>query len=149
MANDNRCVFCGQSLRGFRSISIYCANTTQNACRNCANELNRLDNTERCRRALLLGLADQPELLRERIELSTEAEAHRPKCLRCGGKLVFMQEQHLDNTPHGSSVLSRYFEVLPAFCHTCGRYEFFNPATVRSNRYLKHLIDKDTWDHEK
>ena len=148
MANEERCVFCGQPVSAFRSTNVQCGDTYQLSCKSCATEMNELGDVDRCRRALLRGLAYRPEHLREQIELSTTAEEHRPKCILCGGKMLFMQEQLLDNSPHYDGILSRGFEILPAYCATCGRFEFFNPAIVRKNRYLKYLRDKDIWDHE-
>lgn len=89
------------------------------------------------------GLADQPEKLRERIEFLTDVENHRPQC-RCGGKLRFMEEQSLDNSPHRDGLLSSTFDVLPAYCESCGRYEFFRPDIVRQNPHLNYLRHKDT-----
>ena len=144
MANDDRCVFCGKPVGTFRSTNVLCGETYQLSCRDCAKELEPLDHTERCRRALLRGLAYRPEQLRQHIQVSAEAEAHRPKCLRCGGRMIFMQEQYFDNTPHGDSVFHGAFEVLPAWCEGCARFEFFNPTAARRNPFLAHLIQKDT-----
>lgn len=144
MSNDNRCVFCGQKLGTFRSTNVLCGKIHQLSCKDCARELEPLDHPERCRRALLRGLAHHPEKLREFIQVHTEAEDHRPKCLRCGGRMIFMEEQYFDNTPHGDSVFHGSFEVLPAWCENCARFEFFNPAAARKNPFLSHLIDKDT-----
>lgn len=144
MANDNICIFCGQKLRGFRSISISCGNTVQNSCRDCAKELNDLDDAERCRRALLRGLANQPEVLRERLAIISGAEEHRPTCTACGGKLRFRGEQRLDNSPYRDGLLTSTFDVVPGCCPDCGRYEFYNPKIVRKNPFLAHLIEKDS-----
>ena len=143
MASNDRCVFCGKSVSPFRSTTVRCGNTYQLSCRDCEKELGQLDDLERCRRALLRGLAERPERLREQIELSAEAEAHRPTCGRCGGRLRFMKEQHFDNTPHGDSVFHDSFDVLPAWCTDCGRFEFFHPAVLRQNRFLAFLQKKD------
>ena len=99
---------------------------------------------EVCRRALVRGMAESPDKLRERINLITEAENPRPKCLRCGSSLSFMDVQELDNSPMRDSVFMEPFEVLPAYCESCGKYEFYNPTIVRKNKYLAHLIWKDT-----
>ena len=143
MANDDRCVFCGQKVGTFRSTNVLCGETYQLSCRDCAKELEPLPHPERCRRALLRGLAHRPEQLREYIEVSLTAEERRPTC-RCGGKLRFMEEQNFDNTPHGDSIFHGCFTVLPAYCETCGRFEFFHPETVRKNPFLNHLLQKDT-----
>ena len=143
MANDDRCVFCGKSVGSFRSTNVLCGTIYQLSCRDCARELESLEQTERCRRALLRGLADRPEKLREYIEVSETAEAHRPAC-RCGGTLHFMEEQHFDNTPHSDSIFHGSFDVLPAYCTACGRLEFFHPEIVRRNPRLNHLLLKDT-----
>ena len=144
MANDNRCVFCGKSVGSFRSTNVLCGKTYQLSCKDCARELEPLDHTERCRRALLRGLAYRPEQLQEFIQVQAEAESHRPKCLRCGGRMRFMQEQNFDNTPHGDSIFHGSFAVLPAWCEDCSRFEFFNPIAARKNPFLAHLIQKDT-----
>ena len=143
MANE-LCVFCGQKPGTFRSTTIQCGNTWQPACKACEKELKGLDEVELCRRALVRGIAENPERIRERIELIEEAENHRPKCLRCGSVLTFMDVQELDNSPMRDSVFMETFEVLPAYCESCGKYEFYNPVIVRKNKYLAHLIWKDT-----
>lgn len=144
MANDTFCVFCGQKLGTFRSTTVQCGITWQNSCRSCEKELKGLDEAELCRRALVRGIAEHPDRLRERIELITEAENYRPKCLRCGTAMTYMKEQLLDNSPLNDSLFHVPFEVLPAYCETCGKYEFFNPEIVRKNRYIAYLIQKDT-----
>ena len=145
MANE-LCVFCGQKPGTFRSTTIQCGNTLQPACKACEKELKDLDEIEVCRRALIRGIAENADRIRERIELITEAENHRPKCLRCGANLTFMDAQELDNSPMRDSVFMETFEVLPAYCESCGKYEFYNPVIVRKNKYLAHLIWKDTQD---
>lgn len=144
MAKDNVCVFCGQTLRGFRPIPIACSGTTQTACRSCANELSGSDQVERCRRALVHDLADQPEVLREYLEIVSGAEAHRPQCLACGGKLRFRARERLDNTIYRDSIFSTGFTLQPACCPDCGRYAFFDPKIVGQNPFLAHLMQKDT-----
>lgn len=99
---------------------------------------------EICRRALIRGIAENPDRIRERIELITEAENHRPKCLRCGNSMTFMDVQELDNSPMRDSIFKEPFEVLPAYCESCGKYEFYNPVIIQKNKYLAHLIRKDT-----
>ena len=143
MANEI-CVFCGEKHSAFRSALIQCGSSWQKACKTCEKDLRDLDEIEVCRRALIRGIAENPDRIRERIELITEAENHRPKCLRCGANLTFMEEQELDNTPMQNSVFLETFDVLPACCESCGKYEFFNPAIVRKNKYLVYLISKDT-----
>ena len=91
-----------------------------------------------------MDIAGEPEKLRERIELFTESENHRPKCLRCGSELTFMEEQTLDNNPLRDSIFSDSFDVLPAYCKSCGKYELYNPMIIRKNKYLAYLIEKDT-----
>ena len=140
------CVFCGEKHSTFRSTTIACGNTWQKACKACEKELRDLDEIEVCRRALIRGIAENPDRIRERIELITEAENHRPKCLRCGANLTFMDAQALDNSPMRDSVFMETFEVLPAYCESCGKYEFFNPAIIRKNKHLAYLIWKDTQD---
>ena len=143
MANE-LCVFCGQKPGTFRGTTIACGNTIHVACKSCEKELKGLDEAEICRKALIRGIAEHPERIRDRIELLSEAESHRPKCLRCGTNLTFMKVQELDNSPMKDSVFAGTFDVLPAFCESCGKYEFYNPVIVRKNKYLAHLILKDT-----
>lgn len=143
MANE-LCVFCGQKPGTFRSTTIQCGPTWQTACKACEKELKGLEDVELCRRALVRGMAENPERLRQRIELITDAENHRPKCLRCGTNLTFMKVQELDNTPFQDSVFMEAFDVLPAYCESCGKYEFYNPVIIRKNKFLAHLIWKDT-----
>ena len=144
MGNDGICVFCGQKPGTFRSTTVQCANTWQFACKACEKELKDLDEAELCRRALVRGIAEDPERLRARIALITEAENYRPKCLRCGSELTFMDVQELDNSPMRDTIFKDSFEVLPAYCTSCGKYEFFNPTVVRKNKHLAYLIWKDT-----
>lgn len=144
MGNENICVFCGEKITAFRSTSIFCADTHQPCCKECATELRNLSEEERCRRALRLGHAQHPEKLAERIELITKAEEHRPACLRCGGKMKFEPVQYLDNSPMRDSVFSEGFEVLPAYCESCGKYEFYKPTISNTNRFIAYLRRKDT-----
>ena len=144
MANSEICVFCGEKPGTFRSTTVQCGNTWQYACKACEKELDGLNDLERCRRALLRGLAEQPDRLRERIDLITESENHRLKCLRCGSGLIFMEEQSLDNSPMGDSIFHGSFDVLPAYCESCGKFEFYNPAVIQKDKYLRYLAKKDT-----
>ena len=143
MANE-LCVFCGQKPGTFRSTTVSCGSTVQVACKACEKELKDLDEVEVCRRALIRGIAEYPDRIRERIELITEAENHRPKCLRCGTNLTFMKVQPLDNSPLKDSIFKEPFEVLPAYCESCGKFEFYNPVIIRKNKFLAYLIWKDT-----
>ena len=145
MANE-LCIFCGQKPGTFRSTTLACGSTIQVACKACEKELKDLDEVEVCRRALVRGIAENPERIRARIELLTEAENHRPKCLRCSTNLTFLKVQELDNSPMRDSIFKEPFEVLPAYCTACGKYEFYNPGVIRKNKYLAHLVNKDTQD---
>ena len=145
MANE-LCIFCGQKPGTFRSTTLACGSTIQVACKTCEKELKDLDEVEVCRRALVRGIAENPERIRARIELLTEAENHRPKCLRCSTNLTFLKVQELDNSPMRDSIFKEPFEVLPAYCTACGKYEFYNPDVIRKNKYLAHLVNKDTQD---
>ena len=145
MANE-LCVFCGQKPGTFRSTTVACGSTIQVACKACEKELKDQDEIEVCRRALIRGIAENPDRIRDRIELLTEAENHRPQCLRCGANLSFMKVQELDNSPMRDSIFKEPFEVLPAYCTACGKYEFYNPEVIRKNKYLAHLVNKDTQD---
>ena len=145
MANE-LCIFCGQKPGTFRSTALACGSTIQVACKACEKELKDLDEVEVCRRALVRGIAENPERIRARIELLTEAENHRPKCLRCSTNLTFLKVQELDNSPMRDSIFKEPFEVLPAYCTACGKYEFYNPDVIRKNKYLAHLVNKDTQD---
>ena len=143
MANE-LCVFCGQKPGTFRGTTIACGNTIQVACKSCEKELKGLDEAEICRKALIRGIAEHPDRIRDRIELLSEAENHRPKCLRCGADLTFMKVQELDISPMKDSVFAGTFDVLPAYCESCGKYEFYNPVIIRKDKYLAYLIWKDT-----
>ena len=145
MANE-LCIFCGQKPGTFRSTTLACGSTIQVACKACEKELKDLDEVEVCRRALVRGIAENPERIRARIEFLTEAENHRPKCLRCSTNLTFLKVQELDNSPMRDSIFKEPFEVLPAYCTACGKYEFYNPDVIRKNKYLAHLVNKDTQD---
>lgn len=142
--SNNICVFCGQKPGAFQSTTVPCGGTYQNACKTCEKELKDLDDMEICRRALIRGLAEDPDRIRARMELITEAEEQRPKCLRCGEKLIFMKVQSLDNSPMRDTIFTDTFEVLPAYCEACGKYEFFKPAIIRKNKKLVYLASKDT-----
>lgn len=143
MANE-LCVFCGEKPGTFRSTVVQCGATLQTACKSCEKELKDLEEIELCRRALVRGLAENPDKVRERIDFLAEVENHRPKCLRCGTGLTFQKEQMLDNTPIRDGYLSGTFDVLPAVCESCGKYEFYHPEIARSNKHLSYLIWKDT-----
>ena len=145
MANE-LCIFCGQKPGTFRSTTLTCGSTIQVACKACEKELKDLDEVEVCRKALVRGIAENPERIRARIELLTEAENHRPKCQRCSTNLTFLKVQELDNSPLRDSIFKEPFEVLPAYCTACGKYEFYNPDVIRKNKYLAHLVNKDTQD---
>ena len=54
------------------------------------------------------------------------------------------QVQQLDNSPLRDTVFKEPFEVLPAYCEDCGKYEFYNPAIIRKNKRLVYLASKDT-----
>ena len=144
MANENICVFCGEKLGLFNSVSIACAGIDQPCCKDCAKDLKNLSEEDQCRRALRLGHAHCPEKLEERLELITTAEVHRPVCSRCGGKMIFESVQYLDNSPMRDSVFSEGFEVLPVYCESCGKYEFYKPDITDKNRFITYLIGKDT-----
>ena len=144
MANDNICVFCGEKPGTFRSTTVSCGGTIQTACKACEKELNGLDEAEVCRRALVRGIASNPDRLRDRIELLNTVDDHRPKCLRCGTSLTFMKVQTLDNSPMRDTIFQETFDVLPAYCESCGKYEFYNPAIARKDKYIAHLIWKDS-----
>ena len=68
MANE-LCVFYGQKPGTFRSTTVACGNTIQVACKSCEKELKGLDEAEICRKALIRGIAENPDRIRARIEL--------------------------------------------------------------------------------
>ena len=144
MKDEKVCVFCGQKPGLFQDDSVYCAATWQPACKACKNQMKSLDEAEVCRRALIHGIAVNSERIKNRIRFLTEAEEHRPVCLRCGGKLFFMKVQQLDNSPYRDSIMKEPFRVLPAYCGSCGKFEFYHPEIVRKNQYLVCLSNKDT-----
>ena len=141
MANDKICVFCGEKVGLLGSSDMPCAGTFQPCCRICGREVTGLPEEQQCRRALKLGLARDPEKLEERIQFIESARSARPACLRCGGKLKYQTIKAMHNT---DSVLNIGFPVLPAFCEKCGKYEFFEPNTVRADARLAWLIRHDT-----
>ena len=144
MENENICVFCGEKLGVFNSFVVNCADLYQPCCKNCIKDMKGLSEEERCRRALRLGYALQPDKLEAQIKLLTEAEEHRPSCLRCGAKLKFDPIQYFDNTPGRDGILSEGFELLPAYCEVCGRYEFYKPSISKHNPFIAYLMEKDT-----
>ena len=141
MANDKTCVFCGGEVGLLGTSDMPCAGTFQPCCRICGKEVSSLSEEEVCRRALKLGLARSPEKLEERIQFIESARAARPTCLRCGGELKYQMVKSMYN-PNG--ILDIGFPVLPAFCEKCGKYEFFEPNTVRADARLAWLIRHDT-----
>ena len=145
------CVFCGEKVSEFRVMTTICGRSYLPCCKPCYKEVDPLPEKERCRRALQLGLVKDPQILEaylkeaeEAAEVARTAEEHRPTCLRCGKKLRFQQVEYLDNSPMRDGLLSTTFDVLPAFCEACGKYEFFNPEVIEKNPYLAHLIKTDT-----
>ena len=134
MANDTRCVFCGKSISPFRSTNVLCGKTYEPSCLDCSKEMEPRPHLDRCRRALQRGLANQPELLREYIEVCESAEERRPKCLRCGGEMLRRGRQQfklgeetfffsdINRLASGSMTL----EILR--CESCGKMEFYDPA---------------------
>ena len=144
MRDKRICVFCGKKPAPFRSSNIVCGGTLQVCCISCEGELRSLNELEQCKRALRLGLADTPKKLEERIDVLSNAESHRHECLRCGAKLTYGAVQHLDNTPLNDSIFSSTFDVVPAFCSSCGRIEFFDPNFLNRNKYTAYLIELDS-----
>lgn len=144
MANHENCVFCGEKLSFFHSYTMHCAGSRYPCCKNCANELQEASEEELCRRALRLGLVQPPDRLEERLALLTEAEEHRPACLRCGVKLKFGRVQQLDNTPIRDGMFTETFDVQPAYCEACGKIEFYHPDYVARNKFWAFLAEKDT-----
>jgi len=144
MEKEKICIFCGQKPGAFRSTNIICGGTYQSACKSCEKELKELDELEKCRRALRFGFAENPQKIEDYIAIVTEAETHRPVCPQCGEKMRFYAEEALDNSPLRDGLLSSTFDILPACCENCGRYEFYNPAFVRKNKFIAHLIKMDT-----
>lgn len=143
MEKENVCVFCGQRPGAFRSTSVYCGGTWQSACKSCEKELKGISEEEVCRRALRRGLAAEAQRIEAHLKVVEEAELHRPKCLQCGSKLVFGEVEELDNSPLRDGLLSTTFDVLPAHCPSCGRFEFYDPVIAKRNPHLAHLIAKD------
>lgn len=144
MANKKVCIFCGEKPGLFRASNIVCGGTLQLCCVSCENELKELTELEQCHRALRLGLAEDQEKIEARIDVLTNSETHRPMCMRCNTKLKFGREQRLDNTPLGDGIFSDTFDVVPAYCSTCGKIEFYSPDFIRRNQYLAHLVAADT-----
>ena len=144
MKNKRICVFCGEKPGPFRSSNFICGGTLQVCCVSCEEELRSLTELEQCKRALRLGLAETPEKIEERIDVITNAEAHRHECQRCGAKLTYGSVQHLDNTPLNDGIFNGTFDILPAFCESCGKIELFDPKFLNRNKYIQHLIDLDS-----
>ena len=143
MAEMKICVFCGQRPGPFQATDVQCGPTWQTACKSCAKEVKELGEQELCRRALRLGYAQNAQKIEQRLAVLTEAEDHRPLCLRCGKPLYFMATQTLDASPMRDGLLARTFDVLPAVCNACGRLEFYDPNLARKDKYIAHLIWKD------
>ncbi len=142
MAKSN-CVFCGKELSFFGSDTLSCAGIPQSTCKSCRKEYEALGDAERCRAALKLGLAERPDDLLRYAELVETAEEHRYRCLRCGGGMRFGEELTLDKTPMRDSIFSATFDVLPAYCDSCGKIEFFERSIVARDKHLAYLMKKD------
>jgi len=140
MANERNCVFCGEKLGLFQFNDIRCADTLQMCCKTCAGEMAKVNEAERCRRALRLGFAAEPEKLQAYVDMSEKAEKRRPACTHCGTKLRFMAHQYLDNSPVGNG----RFTVIPAYCEACGKCEFYLPEIVGKIEELAFLVRSDT-----
>ena len=143
MADEKICVFCGQRPGPFKTADVQCGPTWQVACKACAREVKDLQELELCQRALRLGFAQNAQRLEKRVALMTEAEGHRPQCLRCGTPLRFRDIETLDNSPMRDGLLCSTFDVLPAVCTNCGKMELYDPSFVRKNKYLLCLVEKD------
>ena len=137
------CVFCGKEISAFGGDVLYCAGVPQDACKGCKKENEPLSDSEKCRNALKLGLADRPDALRQYAEIVEAAEEHRLRCLRCGGGMRFGEELTLDKTPMRDSIFSETFDVLPAYCDGCGKIELFERSVVVKDKHLAYLIKKD------
>ena len=140
MANDKICVFCGEKLGLFQFSDIRCADTLQQCCKTCLGEMAKVNEAERCRRALRLNYAISPEKLQAYVDMSEKAEARRPACTNCGTKLRFKDQQYLENGP-GAGI---WFAVIPAYCETCGKCEFYLPEVVEKNEEMAFLVRSDT-----
>lgn len=138
------CVFCGSEVSYMRSDYVSCGPVNQFACKACAKELKDLSALERCRRALQRGITEAKQTIEEYITMVETAEEARPACLRCGEKLRFGEVQTLDNSPYRDGLLSNTFNILPAYCHNCGKMEIYNPAYIGNNKLLSYLVKKDT-----
>ena len=140
------CVFCGEKIGMFGGEQILCAGIYQPCCKACAKETAGLSQEELCRRALQLGHAALPDQLRNWLATAQSAEENRPLCRHCGGKLTFRKTVIIHNTTPGTfeEKLAAACELQPAACSQCGRLEFFDPAFVRQNELLSHLVKKDT-----
>ena len=150
MANDNVCVFCGEKLGFFHTMTVTCGGYYLTCCKKCYKELKDLPEVEQCHRALQLGLVQNAQALEEYIEqvaksveVANHAEEHRPTCPQCGSKLRFRQLQYLDNSPMRDGIFSTTLDVLPAVCENCGKYEFYDPEIAKRNEYLAHLMKID------
>ena len=51
-----------------------------------------------------------------------------------------MDHQYLDNNPVGNG----RFTVIPAYCETCGKCEFYLPEILQKNAELAFLVQSDT-----
>ena len=147
MANENVCVFCGEKMGFFHAMTVTCAGYYLPCCKNCYKELKNLPEEEQCRRALRLGLVQNTQALEAYIEqaakaaeVANHAEEHRPTCMYCGAKLRFQAVECLNNNPFRDWST---FDVLPAVCENCGKYEFYAPEIAKRNEYLAHLIKID------
>ena len=137
------CVFCGNEVGTMLSDFISCGPASQFACRSCVKELKSLSEEERCRRALRLGLAKNPQYLQDYLDIVEHAEEARFTCLRCGEKLTFGQAQSLDSSPYLDGLLGSSFDVLPVYCKKCGKIEFYDPTVISENKLLSYLWKKD------
>ena len=138
-----KCVFCGDEVSDFVVKTVFCGPVIQYACKRCFKEVETLSDEDRCRRALQRGFALSPERVREHLEIVESAEEARPACLRCGEKLRFGEAETLDASPNRDGLLSRTFDVLPAYCTNCGKMELYNPTYIAKNKLFSYLVNKD------
>lgn len=127
----------------FREESIIVGKTRQTCCSNCAKEVKDLSELELCRLSLQRGYAQNREKIEARVQLITQAEQARPKCLRCGGRMKFAERITLDSSPMRDTVFSSTYALLPCKCTACFRMEFYSPEVLKNDEMIAYLYSQD------
>lgn len=138
------CAVCGESISGFKVVTLVVGKTSQTFCPGCAKEAQGMGEAELCRHVLSRSWAKNREKIQQRMDLVVAAEEARPKCLRCGTPIKFTGKVTLDASPMRDTLFSKTFDLIPAYCPNCFKMEFFAPEMIRQNELMALLYSQDT-----